>query len=153
MTKHEQLAEAYFMEGYNCAQAVFLAFAVEKGIDRADAARLASSFGGGVGGMREMCGALSGACMAAGLLLGYDDPGAKEEKSAHYARIRELAEAFRAVHGTTLCREILGLGEHPKPVEPQPRTQEYYRSRPCAAVAASAARILDEYLEKHNNFL
>ena len=146
MTKHEALARANFLEGYNCAQAVLLAFAEDAGLEKNTALRLASSFGGGVGGMREMCGALSGACMAAGLLFGYDSPDAKEEKAAHYARIRTIADAFRAEFGTILCRDILGLGAHPKPTEPQPRTAEYYRKRPCAVVAAAAARILDEYI-------
>ena len=136
MTKHEALARANFLEGYNCAQAVLLAFAEDAGLEKNTALRLASSFGGGVGGMREMCGALSGACMAAGLLFGYDSPDAKEEKAAHYTRIRTIADAFRAEFGTILCRDILGLGPHPKPTEPQPRTAEYYRKRPCADVAA-----------------
>ena len=100
MTKHEALARANFLEGYNCAQAVLLAFAEDAGLEKDTALRLASSFGGGVGGMREMCGALSGACMAAGLLFGYDSPDAKEEKAAHYARIRTIADAFRAEFGT-----------------------------------------------------
>ena len=82
MTKHEKLAEEYFLSGYNCAQAVFLAFAEEQGFSREAAARIASSFGGGVGGMREMCGALSGLCMAAGLLYGYDSPKAYEGRSS-----------------------------------------------------------------------
>ena len=113
MTKHEKLAEEYFLSGYNCAQAVFLAFAEEQGFSREAAARIASSFGGGVGGMREMCGALSGLCMAAGLLYGYDSPKAYEEKAEHYARIRELADGFRAQFGTILCRDIrITTGEH-----------------------------------------
>lgn len=149
MTKHEKLAEEYFLSGYNCAQAVFLAFAEEQGFSREAAARIASSFGGGVGGMREMCGALSGLCMAVGLLYGYDSPKAYEEKAEHYARIRELADGFRAQFGTILCRDILGLGEHPKPTLPQRRTAEYYKDRPCAAVVAEAARILDEYVAAH----
>lgn len=149
MTKHEELAKNNFLEGYNCAQAVFLAFAAERGMKKEDAARLASSFGGGVGGMREMCGALSGAYLAAGMLYGYASPEAKEEKAAHYARIQALAEAFRAEYGTTLCRDLLGLGDHPKPAAPQPRTAEYYHSRPCAGIAAAAARILDEYIAAH----
>ena len=130
MTKHEALTRANFLEGYNCAQAVLLAFAEDAGLEKNTALRLASSFGGGVGGMREMCGALSGACMAAGLLFGYDSPDAKEEKAAHYARIRTIADAFRAEFGTILCRDILGLGAHPKPTEPQPRTAEYFTSVP-----------------------
>ena len=99
--------------------------------------------------MREMCGALSGLCMAAGLLYGYDSPKAYEEKAEHYARIRELADGFRAQFGTILCRDILGLGEHPKPAMPQRRSAEYYKDRPCAAVVAEAARILDEYVAAH----
>ena len=141
MTKHEKLAEEYFLSGYNCAQAVFLAFAEEQGFSREAAARIASSFGGGVGGMREMCGALSGLCMAAGLLYGYDSPKAYEEKAEHYARIRELADGFRAQFGTILCRDI--------PAMPQRRSAEYYKDRPCAAVVAEAARILDEYVAAH----
>ena len=149
MTKHEELAKDLFLEGYNCAQAVLLAFAEDAGLDRAQAARLASSFGAGLGGMRGTCGALSGACMAAGLLYGYDSPLAKEEKAAHYARVRELADGFQKVWGTPLCREILGLGKEPKPVDPLPRTAEYYKIRPCAIVVETAARVLDEYLESH----
>ena len=101
MTKHEALARANFLEGYNCAQAVLLAFAEDAGLEKNTALRLASSFGGGVGGMREMCGALSGACMAAGLLFGYDSPDAKEEKAAHYARIRSPRSRSRARRNTT----------------------------------------------------
>ena len=149
MTRHEALARENFLSGYNCAQAVFLAFAGELGFTRETAARLASSFGGGVGGMRDLCGALSGIFMAAGLLYGYDSPEAFEEKAAHYARIRTLAEAFRAQYGTILCRELLGLGDHPKPAAPQRRTAEYYQSRPCAGIVAAAARILDEYIAAH----
>ena len=149
MTKHEELAKDLFLEGYNCAQAVLLAFAEDAGLDRVQAAQLASSFGAGLGGMRGTCGALSGACMAAGLLYGYESPLAKEEKAAHYARVRELAEGFQKVWGTILCREILGLGKEPKPVDPLPRTAEYYKTRPCAIVVETAARVLDEYLERH----
>ena len=103
MTKHEALARANFLEGYNCAQAVLLAFAEDAGLEKNTALRLASSFGGGVGGMREMCGALSGACMAAGLLFGYDSPDAKEEKAAHYTdTVRFSAGAFQDALGVKL---------------------------------------------------
>lgn len=148
MTKHEKLAGEYFRQGYNCAQSVLLAFAADAGLEEETARKLASSFGGGIGGLRETCGALSGACMAAGLLCGYSAPDASEEKAEHYARIRALAERFRAECGSILCRELLALGEHPKPVPPQPRTAEYYRTRPCTAFVESAARILDEYMQE-----
>jgi len=143
---HAEKAKALFEEGYNCAQAVVGAFAEELGIDRETACRLGSSFGGGMGGMREVCGTVSGMLIAAGLLYGYTDPNDRQGKIAHYRRVQELAGRFRDEHGSIVCRELLGLGEHPKPKDPEQRTQEYYRKRPCGDMAADAARILEQYL-------
>ena len=102
-------AMALFEEGYNCAQSVFLAFSDLHGMDTHMAAALSSSFGGGMGRLREVCGAVSGMFLVAGILYGYDDPGAREEKAAHYARIQELAKAFEEKNGSIVCRELLGL--------------------------------------------
>ena len=99
MSVHEEKAKQLFLEGYNCAQAVFIAFAEDR-MDRQTAAALASSFGGGMGGMREVCGALSGAFMALGLLEGNYDPNDRGAKTAHYARVRAIAEKFREENGT-----------------------------------------------------
>ena len=145
---HEQQAVQYFQDGYNCAQAVFLAFAPDLGMERAAAARLSSSFGGGMGRLREVCGAVSGMLMAAGALYGYDTPGDDVQKAAHYALVQALAGQFREAHSTILCRELLN---RPGPESPTPeaRTPDYYASRPCARFVGTAARILEEYMAKH----
>ena len=145
---HEQLATQYFLDGYNCAQAVFLAFAPEIGLEPDLALRLSSSFGGGMGKLREVCGAVSGMLMAAGALYGYDTPGDDVQKAAHYALVQALAGQFREAHSTILCRELLN---RPGPESPTPeaRTPDYYASRPCARFVGTAARILEEYMAKH----
>jgi len=140
---HAEKARDLFLSGCSCSQAVFGAFADELGIDQDTALRLASSFGGGMGGMRETCGAVSGMLMAAGMKWGYSDVGDLDVKTAHYARVRKLIEAFKAEHGTIVCRELLGaLGELKK--NPSARTAEYYKVRPCVLFVETAARLPDE---------
>ena len=146
MTRAEQ-AKAYFEEGYNCAQAVTLAFAKEMGLEKDTAAKMASSFGGGLGRLREVCGAVSGMSLAAGALLGYADPKAKEEKADHYALIQKLAGEFREQAGSIICRELLaGINNDTNPV-PEERTASYYKKRPCGDLVALAAGILEAELE------
>ena len=106
---HGEIADARFHEGCNCAQAVFTAFCDVTGLSRPEAMRLSSSFGGGVGRMREICGALSGAFLVLGWLYGYEEPGDDSVKAAHYARVQELAAAFRKQNGSIVCREIKGV--------------------------------------------
>ena len=139
-------AEALFREGYNCAQAVFLAFAMER-MNREEAARLASALGGGLAGMRTVCGAISGAAMAYGLLRGYSDPGDKQGKAEVYEAVREMAEAFEKINGSIICRELLGLDKNVKFVPPSERSNEYYQKRPCPRLCACSAGILAKYLE------
>lgn len=105
MNKAEQ-AKAYFEEGYNCCQAVVLPFCEELGISKETALIFASGFGGGIGGMQEVCGAVSGMVMVANLKGGYTDPKASAEKQAHYKRIRDLAERFEAKNGSIICRTL-----------------------------------------------
>ena len=105
----KEKAMALFEEGYNCAQAVFLAFEDLHGFDRHTAAALSSSFGGGMGRLREVCGTVSGMFMVAGVLYGYEDPKDREAKAEHYARIQELAGMFEQQNGSIVCRELLGL--------------------------------------------
>lgn len=135
-------AEALFMEGYNCAQAVFGAIAPEYGIDFETAMKLSSSMGGGMGRMREVCGACSGLFMAAGLSNGYSSPKDNAAKAAHYEFIRKLAEEFKAVHGSIICREILGK-QSEVGGNPAARTSEYYAKRPCALCVRTAAEIFE----------
>ena len=142
---HPELAKHFFENGHNCAQAVFLAFSDLTGVERESALRLSSSFGGGMGRLREVCGAVSGMFMAAGLLYGTTDAATQEEKAAHYARIQVLAAAFREKHGTILCRELLGIDADGNPT-PDARTPKYYKNRPCSQLCYDAAQILDDYI-------
>ncbi len=144
--EYAQCAMAYFQEGYNCSQSVFLAFAEELGFSKQMAARLSSSFGGGMGRLREVCGAVSGMFMVAGILCGYDDPQNHEEKTAHYKRIQDLAARFREKNGSIVCRELLGLEQTGASHHvPEKRTEEYYKKRPCKELVGMAAQIVAEY--------
>ena len=147
-TEKAQLAKQNFEEGYNCAQAVLLAFCEETGLSREQAAKLASTFGGGMGRMREVCGAVSAMFMVEGLLRGYSDPKAKEEKSAVYARVRDLADRFREKNHSIICRELLIDTETTPGVEPEARTKDYYERRPCGCYVEDAARMLAEALSE-----
>lgn len=147
--KHKEKARELFLKGCNCSQAVLCAFGDVTGLEESTALRLSSSFGGGMGRLREVCGALTGAFMVAGLLYGYEDLEDKELKAEHYERIQELARRFEAENGSIICRELLGLNEtHSRPV-PADRTESYYKERPCLAIVESAAEILDEYMAEH----
>ncbi len=142
---YSEKARNLFKEGYNCAQSVFCAFAEDLGIDFETALKLSSSFGGGMGRMREVCGAVSGMLMAAGLKFGYTSPVDNETKATHYIRVQNLAKSFKAKHDTIICRELLGVDADDNPV-PSPRTKEYYETRPCDQLVADAAEIFAEYL-------
>lgn len=144
---HGTKAAELFLNGYNCAQAVMVAFCDVTGLDEKFAARMASSFGGGMGRMREVCGAVSGMLMVAGLLYGYDTPGDDVQKKAHYTLVQQLAGKFREQVGSIVCREI--LKNPPSDPAPSPRTAEYYAKRPCARMVFLASQILDEYIAEH----
>ena len=148
MTIHEEKAKALFLEGYNCAQAVFAAFCDMTNLPTEDALRLSSSFGGGIGRLREVCGAVSGMEMALGALMGYASPDDKAEKTAHYERVRTLAKAFAAEHGSYVCREILGPEADSSSPVPTDRNAAFFHRRSCLSCVTSAARLLDEYLMK-----
>ncbi len=145
-------ARELFREGYNCSQAVTLAFAEEleaRGISREMAAGLASSFGGGLGRLREVCGCVSGMALVCGALEGYTDPKAAAEKQDHYKKIQELVTTFKNENGSYICRELLaGINTDTNPV-PEARTESYYKKRPCAELAACAADILERHLKEN----
>lgn len=142
-------ARALFKEGYNCSQAVVLAFCKEMGLEESIALRMASSFGGGMGRMREVCGAVSGMFLVAGALYGYEDPKDFEAKKQHYARIQELAEQFKAETGSIICRELLGAAGADSASEPEKRTEAYYKKRPCDEMTAIAAGLMEAYIKEH----
>ncbi len=150
------LARQNFLAGYGCAQAVLLAFGDVTGLDPTVAVTMASSFGAGMGRMREVCGAVSAALMVLGIAEGYSDPHDANGKSAHYARVRDFAERFKA--GCTqsgkadsiVCRDLLA-GAHVANEaggEAEARTAEYYQKRPCPELCAVAARVLQEMLDE-----
>jgi len=145
--EHGERAAELFLEGYNCAQAVLLAFSDVTGLEDAFAAKMISSFGGGMGRLREVCGAVSGMLTVAGILYGYDSPEDDSAKKAHYALVQRLAGEFRASAGSIVCREIL---KNPSTdPAPSPRTAQYYATRPCARMVYLAASVLDAYVAEN----
>lgn len=145
---HGIKAAELFLSGSNCAQAVVVAFCDVTGLTPEFSAKMASSFGGGMGRLREVCGAVSGMLMVAGLLYGYEDPGEDDvNKKAHYQLVQELAGKFREQAGSIVCREI--LKNPPSDPNPTPRTEEFYKKRPCARMVILAAEILDDYIAQH----
>lgn len=144
---HSLCAGELFRQGYNCAQTVAVAFCDVTGLTPEYAARMASSFGGGMGRMREVCGAVSGMLLVAGLLYGYETPGDDAAKKEHYTRVQYLSGKFREEAGSIICREI--LKNPPSDPNPTPRTETFYASRPCQRMVMLAAAILDEYIQEH----
>lgn len=140
-----------FKEGYNCSQAVFLAFEDKLNIDRTMALRLSSSLGGGMGRLREVCGAVSGMFLVAGVLYGYDEPNNYDKKKEHYARIQNLAKEFEDENGSIVCRQLLGLDAKKDTPTPDKRTEEYYKKRPCADLVGMAAAIMEQYIMKNED--
>ena len=144
---HGMKAVELFFEGYNCAQAVAVAFCDVTGLDEKTAARTVSAFGGGMGRLREVCGAVSGMFFVLSYLYGYDTPGDDDIKKQLYSRVQQLAGEFRESCGSIICREIL---ENPSTdPTPSPRTAEYYAKRPCARMVKTAADLMDAFLEAH----
>lgn len=142
-------AAQLFMNGYNCAQAVFGAFADQMGIPLDTAAKMASALGGGLCRMRETCGAVTGGMLALGTLQGYDVPGNDEIKLALYQRGQRVMRAFKEIYGTLCCRELLGVLENdPLSPIPSPRTEEYYKIRPCVRFIYEMARLTEEELNR-----
>ena len=143
-----------FMAGYGCCQSVVAAFADLYGLDEVMAKRIAAGFGGGVGRMRMMCGAVSGIVILVGLDCGQTEGDDREGKSACYKVVQELLAQSEAENGSLICAEILGLKGHEKAQSSyvaSPRTAEYYKKRPCAAKVESAARIFANYLRQHRD--
>ena len=144
---HGMKAAELFLSGYNCAQAVAVAFCDVTGLTEAQSAKMASAFGGGMGRLREVCGAVSGMMLVLSLLYGYDTPGDDVSKKELYTRVQALAARFREENGSIICREI--LKNPPSDPNPTPRTAEFYAKRPCAKMVMTAGRLLDAFLEEN----
>ncbi len=146
MTKHSEKAAQLFRQGYNCAQAVFTAFCDETGLDEETSKKIASSFGGGMGRLREVCGAVTAAFMVAGIKYGYTSPENDEKKAQHYRLIQDIAARFKDKNHSIICRELLELSEKHSIPMPDKRTKQYYADRPCEKFVSDAADIIDNFI-------
>ncbi len=146
--KKREIGENYFKQGYNCSQSVVLSFIDEIGLDKEQALKIASSFGGGIGRQREVCGAVSGMMICLGALKGYSSPNNHTEITEYYTLIQKLCNKFKERNGSIVCRELLGLTSPSNPT-PEKRTDEYYKKRPCALLVGDAVEILEEYLNEN----
>lgn len=144
-------AKQYFQEGYNCAQAVALAYADITSLDKQTVATITASFGGGMGRLREVCGAVSGMSFLASFISPCPTADNAAAKKANYALVQEFAEAFRKQNGAIVCRTLLGLDRPKDEPTPSERTAEYYKKRPCADLVYDAALIVGKYLENNQN--
>lgn len=150
MEKRIELAVSLFKEGYNCSQSVVAAFADMYGFTREQALLMSASFGGGIGRMRQTCGAACGMFLLAGLETGCTDGKNREGKEANYKLVQQIAAEFVRRNGSMVCAELLGLKQNaPTPPSPEARTAEYYKKRPCVKMVEEAARIWAEYLQKN----
>ncbi len=134
-------AKMLFKQGFNCSQSVFAACADIYGMDAETALRVAASFGGGIGRMRQTCGAACGMFLLAGLENGSTQIGDAEGKKRNYALVQDLAEQFKQVNGSLICSELLGIAPQAQEPTPEARTEAYYQKRPCVEMVASAVRI------------
>ncbi len=150
--KRSSLAMSYFKSGYNCSQSVFMAFCDEYSMDLNTALKISSSFGAGMGRLREVCGAVTGMFMVAGMLYGYTDPKDHNAKTEHYKRIQCLAKEFENKNHAIVCRELLGLGGGMDSPVPEVRTAEYYKKRPCMELVGMAADIMEKYIDEHREY-
>ena len=151
MHDHKKAALSYFERGCHCAQSVFVALCDQTGLDEQDALALSASFGGGIGRMRETCGALCGLLMALGYTLGRYPLGSSEGKDRHYRLTQYAALRFKQKAGSVFCYELLGLPHAAQIPVSEPRTQEFYRDRPCAAFILAAVEVFDELMQEHQD--
>lgn len=145
---YKEHAMELFKNKCNCSQAVLTAFCDQTGLDQKTSLKIASSFGGGMGRMREVCGAVSAMFMVAGLIYGYDDLNDKNKKDKHYKLIQELAEEFKMKTGSIVCKELLGLDKKENTYVSEKRTKEYYKKRPCIELVGLAAQILENKIKQ-----
>ncbi len=145
------IAKQNFLNGYNCSQAVLLAFCEDFGLEKETALKISEPFGGGMGRMREVCGTVTGMFMVLGLAMGNSDAKDGSTKKNVYKSVQELAEKFKQDNGSIICRELLGLQKANKEsYVPSERTTEYYKKRPCPELCKYAADILEDYLKEEN---
>jgi len=143
----EQAVE-YFKKGYNCAQSVALAYADLYPADVETVKMIAAPFGGGMGRLREVCGAVTGMFLVLGMEIPVVDPNDKKNKTANYEAVQRTALIFKGKMGSYICADLLKIGRQPQTPTPDDRNSDYYAKRPCAYCVAVAAEILGKELNK-----
>lgn len=146
MSQRVEKARELFLQGYNCSQAVFTAYADLFGIEKETALKLSAGLGGGCGRQRELCGAVSGAVMIIGLKFGATDAADREGKKLCYEKVREFSDEFRKTNPSIVCRELLGIGDKKESALPDERTREYYKKRPCVQIVTDSAEALEKII-------
>ena len=149
MSAKSEKAKELFKSGYNCSQAVLGVFCEELGMDFETAMKISSSFGGGMGRMREVCGTVSGMFMAAGLLYGPSDNSDPKAKAQLYEKIQALAGKFKEQNGSIICRDLLKGIETSNAPTPSERTEIYYKKRPCVELVGDAVEILEQFVKEN----
>ncbi len=142
LSKYSDKAVELFLEGKNCSQAVFVAFATDLGLSKETALAVSIGLGGGVGRMREVCGAVSGSAMLVGLKY------PEMDKAEAYEKVRLIIDEFKKTNHSIVCKELLGLTKPEPSSVPEARTQEYYQKRPCVKIVEDAALAVEEILFK-----
>ena len=147
MSEKTEKAKELFKSGYNCSQSVLGVFCEELGMDFETAMKVASSFGGGMGRMREVCGTVSGMFMAAGLAFS-ETQGSGGNKADVYKIVQELAKRFKDKNGSIICRELLSGVESSTSPTPSERTETYYKKRPCVDLVGDSVEIFEQFLKE-----
>ena len=145
-------AVTFFKSGYNCAQSVYMAYADLFDMDPKTAAIIAAPLGAGMGRMREVCGTVSGAALVAGLAIPCVDPHDLDPKTRCYSLVQQVAERFRQENGSIICRELLGVAPTKESPIPSPRTESYYKKRPCVELVRMSATFTGEALKQFESF-
>jgi len=152
MSEKTEKAKELFKSGCNCSQAVLGVFCEELGLDFDTAMKIASSFGGGMGRMREVCGTVSGMFMAAGMAF-FPSENSPAAKAKQYEIVQELAKRFREKNGSIICRELLEGVESSTLPTPSERTETYYKKRPCIELVGDSVEIFEQFLSENKDFL
>ena len=145
------IAIKMFSRGYNCAQAVLYAFCEDVGIDRNTALKLASGFGGGMGRAGEVCGAITGGILVLGLKYGRGEGQSEWKTEFTYEKTSDLMNKFTEIHGTVICRELLGV-ENLEFKKAQKRLMWYgLYKKVCIPAVKTVVEVIERLLRQQNS--
>jgi C_GCAxxG_C_C family probable redox protein len=144
LEKRKKQAVHFFEEGSNCSQAVFMAYSDLYGIEPEMAAKMATSFGGGMGRLREVCGAVSGMFLVLGLQYPFTDTKDRAAKNTNYKAVQRTANEFKSVMGSYICADLLKLKHEPQNPESSERNEFYYKTRPCTRCVALLLKLQEK---------